>query len=149
MQCISLMGILSFIQGLLVGGVGKPVERVIVKRTVIEDIMEFAKANSRREFIALLEGTVDDGKAIVTGVLYQPFTSSEYKAVVHINLPMTSSSIGSVHSHPSGGNTPSGQDLLMFTRTGIVHLIICYPFREQDIACWDLHGNRTQFIVEN
>ncbi len=116
---------------------------------VIDDITGFARGAYPREFVAALEGRVNKGTLVITGLLYHPFRASETSALPEamIPMPMTSGSIGSVHSHPSGSAKPSRADLHFFSKKGIVHLIIKYPFRPGDIACYNLKGERCEFEI--
>ena len=123
--------------------------RIRIRKEVAEDIIEFAKGAYPKEFVAALEGEIKDETLTITGLLYHPFRASETSALpdAMIPIPMTSGSIGSVHSHPSGPNTPSRQDLYSFGKTGIVHLIIKKPFRQEDMACYNLRGEPCSFEV--
>jgi proteasome lid subunit RPN8/RPN11 len=112
----------------------------------IEGILEFARAAHPHEFLAALEGKVKDGTLVITGLLYQPFKANHRSATLDvIDLPMTAGSIGSVHSHPSGSNTPSQDDLNFFRKKGIIHIIVKYPYTAGDIACYDSYGQPCEF----
>jgi proteasome lid subunit RPN8/RPN11 len=112
----------------------------------IEAILEFARAAHPHEFLAALEGKVKDGVLTITGLLYQPFKANHRSATLDvIDLPMTSGSIGSVHSHPSGSNSPSKDDLAFFRKKGIIHVIVKYPYTANDIACYDSYGEPCEF----
>jgi proteasome lid subunit RPN8/RPN11 len=122
--------------------------KIQLKRAVLLDIIDFANANHPKEFVAVLEGNVIDGTLVIDGLLYQPFHSSKGAAVMRQDLPLTTNAIGTVHSHPTPNSSPSAQDLRLFNRGGIVHLIIGYPFTEQAIACYDLNGKPLQLEIE-
>ncbi|MEO0248029.1 MAG: Mov34/MPN/PAD-1 family protein [candidate division WOR-3 bacterium] len=63
-------------------------------------------------------------------------------------LPMDSKAIGVAHSHPSGGNRPSGEDLRMFSKAGNVNLIVKYPYIGlDDVAAYDRNGKRQEIEV--
>jgi proteasome lid subunit RPN8/RPN11 len=123
--------------------------RITIKKEVVEDIIGFARGAYPKEFVAALEGSTRNGTLTITGLLYQPFRASETSALPEamIPMPMTSGSVGSVHSHPSGSNSPSRQDLHFFTKKGIIHLIIRKPFRPEDIACYNLKGEPCKFEI--
>lgn len=125
----------------------KKISKVVIERSVIEDIIEFAKEIYPKEFVAVLQGRISQDNVIVNGLLYQPFESASGTAVMRVNLPMISGSVGSVHSHPSRSNRPSNADLQFFAKRGIVNLIICSPYRIEDIACYDFEGNIREFII--
>jgi len=121
--------------------------KILITRDVILDIIDFAKTNYPKEFVAVLEGKVIDDSLVIDGILYQPFQASNRAAVMRQDLPLTTKSIGTVHSHPTPNNIPSGQDIRLFNRGGIVHMIIAYPFIEQSLACYDLHGRTLHFQI--
>ena len=106
-------------------------DRVIIDREVIDAILELAKMTSPREFIA-----------------YQEYFANEHYTLSRINFPLTSSIVGSIHSHPGPNNNPSRADLHFFSKRGMVHLIIKKPYTEKDIQGYDAHGNKIRFEVE-
>jgi len=124
-----------------------PVDTITITRDVLDDIEEFAKANYPREFVAVLEGSQNKAIVSITGLFYQPFKSSSHTAIMQMNLPIISNAVGSVHSHPSSFTSPSQQDLHFFAKSGVVHLIIGHPYRDQDVACFDFQGLRRKLTV--
>jgi proteasome lid subunit RPN8/RPN11 len=139
-------GIRKFLEGLLTVE-QKKFSQITIHKSVIEDIIDFAKSNSPNEFIAVLQGQVEGDTLIVTGLLYQHFYGSRTSSLVRMNLPMLSNAVGSVHSHPSRFNRPSNADLQFFGKNGMVHLIIGAPYNPENIACYDFEGNRREFTV--
>jgi proteasome lid subunit RPN8/RPN11 len=122
--------------------------RISIKQSVVDNIIDFAKANYPHEFIAILSGQAKDEKLTINSLIYQPYNSSEKSSWVRINIPSMSNVIGSVHSHPSSSLKPSNADLQFFNKNGVVHMIIGYPYRPQDIACYDSSGNRQNFEID-
>jgi proteasome lid subunit RPN8/RPN11 len=49
--------------------------------------------------------------------------------------------VGTVHSHPSESNNPSGADLGLFRKFGYVHIITKVPYNPDSWRSWDLDGN--------
>ncbi|MFH0977719.1 MAG: Mov34/MPN/PAD-1 family protein [Candidatus Woesearchaeota archaeon] len=125
----------------------QPVRSILLKQSVVLDIIQFAKSNFPKEFVAVLQGRIVQGTVTVTGIIYQPYVSARSTAIMQMNLPMLSDSVGSVHSHPSASNQPSDQDLQFFGKRGIVNLIIAYPFNPNTLACYDRYGNRMDFSI--
>ncbi len=121
--------------------------KLVIKRDVMDDIIQFAKNKHPEEFVAILEGSAADDVLTITGLYYQSFKSSERTAVMDTFLPPATRGIGSVHSHPSSNIRPSKADLRFFSKRGIVHFIIGYPYTENSIAAYDLDGNRLEFDV--
>lgn len=119
--------------------------RVWIKKKVIEDIINFAKANAPREFSAFLKGRIKDRNLLVDGVIYQNFHSSENSSVITTNLPVFSHRVGTVHSHPTPRNSPSRADLQFFSKYGSINLIIGKPYTAGSIAAYDGSGRRIAF----
>jgi proteasome lid subunit RPN8/RPN11 len=126
----------------------KGFSRIVLKHEVAEDIINFAKSNSPREFIAILEGKVTGDSLVISGLLYQPFNASKNFSLVKLNLPMLTNSVGSVHSHPSANTSPSKADLRFFSKNGFVHMIIGTPFSTETIACYNPAGEMLEFTIE-
>ncbi len=121
--------------------------KITIQQSVIDNIIEIAKENSPKEFVALLEGKVRNNNLVVYGLVYQPFHASERSTLMRMNLPTISHVVGSVHSHPSSNTRPSNADLTFFNKSGVVHLIIGYPYKKENIAGYDLYGNKAEFEV--
>ena len=123
--------------------------KILIKKDIILDIIDFARTNYPKEFVAVLEGKVINDSLVIDGILYQPFKASNRAAVMRQDLPLTTKAIGTVHSHPTPNNIPSGQDIRLFNKGGIVHMIIAYPFTEQSLACYDLNGRALHFEIKS
>ncbi len=123
----------------------RPVERLVIKLGVIEQISELAQEVYPKEFVALLEGELKGTALEITSLLFQPFKSSTNTSVFSLNYPILSRVIGTVHSHPGSSNRPSSQDLTLFRRTGCIHLIISNPFNSGSIAAYTSEGCEIKF----
>ena len=121
--------------------------RIIIKKEVIENIGEFARANYPNEFIAFLEGEVKNKVLFVYGLIYQPFGKSTRSAFTSMNMPALSHHVGSVHSHPAHNSAPSKADLASFNKRGAVHIIISHPYTPEDLQCYDFNGNPVYFEI--
>lgn len=115
--------------------------KLVLERGLLEDIIDFAKANHPKEFIAFLQGKIEDSTMSVLGLIYQKYYSSTYSAFSRINIPVNMNVIGSVHSHPSSSRNPSNQDLRFFSKFGGLHIIIAYPYNKDTISIYDNSGN--------
>jgi len=122
-------------------------ERVIFTKEVIEAIIELARMTSPNEFIAFLQGKVRKRTLRIHGLAYQEYFANENSTLAKINFPLTSSIVGSVHSHPGPSNKPSRADLHFFSKRGMVHLIIKKPYTEKDIQAYDAKGNKIMFEI--
>jgi len=63
------------------------------------------------------------------------------------NLPMTTSIIGTVHSHPGGSTRPSEADRHLFSKFGYVHAIIGEPYTPFKTAFYDKNGHRISVVT--
>jgi len=124
-------------------------DRIIFEKDVIHNIIELAKQTYPKEFIAFLEGKQKKRILRIYGLAYQEYHANEHSTLSKINFPITSSIVGSAHSHPGPSNRPSRADLHFFSKRGMVHLIIRHPYDEQDIQAYDNKGNRIGFEVED
>ena len=124
-------------------------DRIIIDREVIDAIIELAQMTTPNEFIAFLEGKLEQKKNLrIHGLAYQEYFANEHSTLTKINFPITSRIVGSVHSHPGPSNKPSGADLHFFSKRGMVHLIIAKPYREKDIQAYTANGEKVGFGVE-
>jgi proteasome lid subunit RPN8/RPN11 len=55
-------------------------------------------------------------------------------------MPLDTHLAGSAHSHPNGVLQPSDADIRFFPRTGRYHLIIGFPYRNNDWQCFTADG---------
>jgi len=115
-----------------------------IRREVLEFALNVARESYPNEFIALLTGK----KGIIEELVFLPFQAGERSAIIHMHmLPLGYRIYGTIHSHPSPNCSPSPQDLVMFSKHGSVHIIVCYPFDENSWACFDREGNPIEIEV--
>jgi proteasome lid subunit RPN8/RPN11 len=122
-------------------------EKVVIKRDVIENIVAFAKENHPREFLMFLEGKAKEKVLTIDALSFQEYVSNNETAVARIDFPIGTRIVGSVHSHPGPSNRPSNADLRLFSKQGMVHLIIRYPYTQFDIAAYDKNGKAMSFEI--
>jgi len=122
-------------------------ERVIIDKEVIDNIVELAKQTLPKEFIAFLEGKARKKVLRIYGLVYQEYFANPSYTVYKFDPPITSSVVGSVHSHPGPSNRPSRADLQSFSKKGVMHLIIRMPYSAGNIQAYDKNGNRISFEV--
>lgn len=123
--------------------------KTVLQKSVVDDIINFAKSNHPRECSAFLAGKIKKNTLFITHLLYQNFNSDNKSTSIEQKLPLLSGSAGSVHSHPSGSNKPSRVDMEFFAKTGMVHLIICAPYLQRNIAMYDANGQPRVFVIQN
>lgn len=126
----------------------KKISKILITKATSEDIIDFAKTNYPKEFVALLSGHVKEDMLIIDGLLYQPYKASPKSAFITFSEVHIPEMIGTVHSHPRSSTRPSDVDLTLFAKKGAVHIIIGYPYTEDTISCYDSEGNRMTFKIE-
>jgi proteasome lid subunit RPN8/RPN11 len=125
------------------------IRRIVIKSDVIKTIMEFAKHNHPKEFVAFLGGKMRNDSLEIDKLLYQRFYSSSDSAYFRIEIPINEKFFGTVHNHPNNSNTPSSEDSFLFGKYGLIHLIISYPYSQEDIAGYDFKGHRIYFEIKD
>lgn len=127
--------------GLFLGNQDKRFQEILMDREVVEDIIQIARESHPFEFAALLEGKVKEGVLKVDGLVFLPGETSNQGAVMKtFMMPLTTGTVGSVHSHPIPSGEPSTADLQFFAKNGLFHLIIAYPYTEDSILAYDTFG---------
>jgi proteasome lid subunit RPN8/RPN11 len=127
-------------------------DEVRLEPEVVEDICALARSADPKETIAFLTGSIQKEKRsgsrtavrilVIDGLYLKGYQADTYSThfTMH-DLPMTGV-YGTVHSHPSSSNRPSGADLRMFNKHGTLHLIICRPYSKEALAAYDKYGER-------
>jgi proteasome lid subunit RPN8/RPN11 len=108
-----------------------------IARETLQFILEVCRSSSPHEFAGMLSADGD----VITEVVVVPGTeSSDESAVMQLFMLPNIHTVGSVHSHPSGNTTPSDVDLELFSKKGLVHIIVGAPFTIKSWACYDKDG---------
>lgn len=118
---------------------------IILSGNMVAFLKQASKHTFPNEFVGLLR----EKHGTITEILIIPGTQGGrgFGILKQHMIPMISDSIGSVHSHPSKNNRPSKQDLIFFQRNGKVHIIISYPYEDEDIAVYDNNGKKQDFLI--
>ncbi|MGZ7159773.1 MAG: Mov34/MPN/PAD-1 family protein, partial [Methanobacterium sp.] len=120
---------LNNILGKIFGTSRQEIDEIHVDREVINEVMNIAKESYPNEFMALLEGQIQKNVLKITGLIFLPSETSNEGAVMQVFMqPLTTNSVGSVHSHPGYSASPSEADLQFFSKKGIFHMIIAEPY---------------------
>ena len=115
-----------------------------IARETLQFILEVCKSSAPLEFAGMLSARGD----VITEVVVVPGTeSSDESAVMELFMLPNIHTIGSVHSHPSGNITPSGADLELFSKKGMVHIIVGAPFDSGSWRCYDKDGVQVKLEV--
>jgi proteasome lid subunit RPN8/RPN11 len=121
---------------------------IIIDRSVVDSILQYARANHPREAILLLNGKATRAGTRIDGVEIPPLAvhgSGFSQFPLHM-LPIDFSVVGTAHSHPSGFPQPSVQDLNNFY--GRVMIIAASPYESaDDLVVFNSKGEQIRYIV--
>ncbi len=139
---------LNNLLGKLLGTSKYKFEEVHIESEVIDEIINIAKEAYPNEFMALLEGKIEDNILKITGLVFLPVETSQEGAVMQVFMqPLTTNSVGSVHSHPGPSANPSNADLEFFAKKGFFHMIIAEPYDRDSIIAYDSFGNPVTYRI--
>jgi proteasome lid subunit RPN8/RPN11 len=115
--------------------------QVIITRQAADGIITYSKTCHPNEGILILRGKSNKDKIVIEGLILPPFSlqGPYYSGFPTYELPFDLSYVGTAHSHPSGSNRPSLEDLNNYY--GSVSIIISYPYADNTIAAFDREGN--------
>jgi proteasome lid subunit RPN8/RPN11 len=116
-----------------------------IKQDILTLLLRMAQDSHPNEFVALLrerDGFIDEVNMLPGTVVREDSASLFYDM-----MPLDTHVAGSAHSHPRGAIRPSDADLRFFPRTGRYHLIIGYPYRENDWRCFTADGEPHELEV--
>lgn len=131
-------------------GNDKKIKEIQVDQKVIDEIIQIARNADPNEYVALLSGKQEKEILKITGLLFLPYAASNTSAVMQIFMkPMTTTAVGSIHSHPGPSNMPSEADLQFFSKNGFFHMIICQPYNQYTIGSYDQAGNPIPFTIKD
>ncbi len=125
-------------------------DRILINRSVIDSVLSYAKACHPKEGILLLRGKAKKELIKIEEVEIPPLNvrGKGFSTFPLYMLPIDFSIIGTAHSHPSGGLSPSIADLNNFY--GKIMMIVAYPYRsDADIIVINGRGERLNYEVIN
>ena len=116
-----------------------------IDKDLLDFISNAAKNTYPNEFAAFLREEND----IISEVVLSPFSifGKNSSTISHFSMPIDTTIIGSVHSHPSINGYPSEGDLIFFARYGKVHLIVRYPYEREDYFVYSRDGKSLEYEV--
>jgi len=119
-----------------------------LKRSVIENMLSYARGSHPKESVLLLRGKVSKDEVFVNDTIIPPFAThgEGFSTFPSHMLPLDFSMVGVAHSHPSGVLAPSVNDLNQFY--GRIMVIVAFPYySEHDIAVFNREGKALRFKV--
>lgn len=122
-----------------------------IKKNALLSALQGSKNMHPDEFIALFRGEIQkDGTLVLTELILPPLAhgdedSSSYSPYF---IPANTREKASFHSHPDPDTAyPSDEDLYFFSKESGIHFIACWPFRLQDVNCFDAAGKPVPFSL--
>jgi proteasome lid subunit RPN8/RPN11 len=122
---------------------------VFITRQAADGIISYSKTCHPNEGILILRGKSNKNEIFIDGLILPPFSvhGPYYSGFPSYDLPFDLSYVGTAHSHPSGSNKPSLEDLNNYY--GSVSIIINYPYTYNTIAAFDRDGNYMELQIIN
>ena len=116
-----------------------------IDRSLMEMVNQAARDSLPNEFMAMLRAE----EGVVSELLLVPGTlQGKDSALVMLHmLPIDYTVVGTIHSHPGYSNRPSRQDLELFRRYGMIHIITCLPYDENSWQAYDHQGGMIELPV--
>lgn len=126
----------------------REIREITIESGVLEDLTEMARGAHPKEMLAFFSASNKNGIVRINELQLQAYYASNDSASVFLsNLPMTTSIVGTVHSHPGGSKHPSDADRQLFSKFGYVHAILGEPYRPADIAFYNKNGERINVTI--
>jgi proteasome lid subunit RPN8/RPN11 len=102
--------------------------RVVLRKELLDMILEGARRLHPKESIVLLRGKISKDTVTVSDVLIPPLATygKGFSSFSTHMLPMDFSIVGIAHSHPSGSVEPSVEDQNL--SMGRIMLIVGFPY---------------------
>ena len=121
--------------------------KVSLKKDTRDGIISYCKMKHPNEAVLILRGKSKKGNITIDGLIIPPFsyTDTTFAGFPNSFLPLDTSYVGIVHSHPKGSEKPSISDLNNFF--GLVSIIVKSPYDDDDIFAWDSKGDPIEITV--
>ena len=121
--------------------------KVSLKKDARDGIISYCKMKHPNEAVLILRGKSKKGNITIDGLIIPPFsyTDTTFAGFPNSFLPLDTSYVGIVHSHPKGSEKPSITDLNNFF--GLVSIIVKSPYDDDDIFAWDSKGDPIEITV--
>ncbi len=122
--------------------------KVSLKKDARDGILSYCKMKHPNEAVLILRGKSKKGNITIDGLIIPPFSYTDnttFAGFPSSFLPLDTSYVGIVHSHPKGSEKPSITDLNNFF--GLVSVIVKSPYDDDDIFAWDSKGDPIEITV--
>ena len=121
--------------------------KVSLKKDARDGIISYCKMKHPNEAVLILRGKSRKGNITIDGLIIPPFsyTDTTFAGFPNSFLPLDTSYVGIVHSHPKGSEKPSITDSNDFF--GLVSITVKSPYDDDDIFAWDSKGDPIEIAV--
>lgn len=121
--------------------------KVSLKKDARDGILSYCKMKHPYEAILILRGNSKKDNITIDGLVIPPFSNTDttFAGFPNSFLPLDTSYVGIVHSHPKGTAKPSATDMNNFF--GLVSIIVKSPYDDDDILAWDSKGDPLEITV--
>jgi proteasome lid subunit RPN8/RPN11 len=116
-----------------------------IQQELLSLLFQMGRDAHPNEFVAVL--TERDGIIDAVNLLPGTVTGEDSASLFFDMMPLSTHIAGSCHSHPGGGLIPSDADIRFFPRTGRFHIIIGYPYQEENWRCFTADGRPFRMAV--
>ncbi len=121
--------------------------KVSLKKDTRDGILSYCKMKHPNDAVLILRGKSKKGNITIDGLVIPPFsyTDTTFAGFPNSFLPLDSSYVGIVHSHPKGSAKPSITDSNDFF--GLVLIIVKSPYDDEDIFAWDSKDDPIEITI--
>ncbi|MFB3113844.1 MAG: Mov34/MPN/PAD-1 family protein [Nitrosopumilaceae archaeon] len=122
--------------------------KVSLKKDARDGIISYCKMKHPNEAVLILRGKSKKGNITIDGLIIPPFSYTDnttFAGFPSSFLPLDTSYVGIVHSHPKGSEKPSITDSNDFF--GLVSITVKSPYDDADIFAWDSKGDPIEITV--
>lgn len=116
-----------------------------IKKSLLSLLLEMGKETHPNEFAGLLRE--QDGILEEINLLPGTIGREESASLFLDMMPLDTHIAGSAHSHPNGVIRPSDADINFFPRSGRLHIIVGYPYGENDWRSFHADGTPSELEV--
>lgn len=123
--------------------------RVLIDRKAVDSLLGFVQRQHPNEAIFLLRGKIKADDIVIEEILLPPYGSGggSFAFFPSHMLPIDFTIVGTAHSHPSGSQKPSAQDLNNFYSR--VMVIFSFPYGIQNIHAYNSRGEAIPLVIES
>ncbi len=121
--------------------------KVSLKKDTRDGILSYCKMKHPNDAVLILRGKSKKGNITIDGLVIPPFsyTDTTFAGFPNSFLPLDSSYVGIVHSHPKGSAKPSITDSNDFF--SLVLIIVKSPYDDEDIFAWDSKDDPIEITI--